>query len=115
MFKLIMDILCILVLIFAVITVLYYFFPVAQINGNSMKPTFRDKQIILVRRLIGKFHVKEGEIYLVQSPTGRIAIKRLAHKNDKEDFQTNLTHIYYWLQIGRAEREGETLQNIWRC
>lgn len=26
-----------------------------------------------------------------------------SYKNDKEDFQTTLTRIYYWLRGGRAE------------
>lgn len=90
MFKLVMDLICLLVLILAFITVLYYLFPIAQVVGNSMSPTLKDKQIVFTRRLMGNFKVKEGEIYIIQSPTGKIAVKRLQHMNEEND-------LYYFL------------------
>lgn len=56
-----------------------YLFPLGSIDGNSMFPTLRDKQLVLCKRLFRKTKLKEGKIYAFKSPSGSLAIKRLDH------------------------------------
>ena len=61
--------------------VLYYLFPVIQITGDSMSPTYHDGEIIIGTRLYKKDNLEVGDVVLYESPTekGRIVIKRIDH------------------------------------
>lgn len=66
----------ILIPVFAVIALLLFIFPVVQISGNSMNPTFNDGDIILGCRL---FSLKVSDVYVYTPPVGhKYVIKRLS-------------------------------------
>lgn len=51
-----------------------------QISGNSMSPTYKDKDIILSTRFFSKKHLKKGDVVLFTSPnSGHTAIKRILY------------------------------------
>ena len=57
------------------VAILYYAFPVIQVCGDSMNPTFKDGDIILGCRL---FSIKKREVYIYHPPVGeKYVIKRL--------------------------------------
>ena len=64
-----------------VLFVLYYLFPIIQVCGCSMYPTYRDGEIIIGYKLFLRRSLKEGDVILYYSPTevGRVVIKRIAH------------------------------------
>ena len=57
--------------------VLYYLFPLVQVVGNSMHPTYKDTEIIMGTRLYFKSRLKKGDVIVYHSPDGRIVIKRI--------------------------------------
>ena len=66
----------ILALAIIVVTLLIYIFPIIQVCGISMSPTFNDGDIILGCRLC--HHLKSGEVYIFTPPVGeKYVIKRL--------------------------------------
>lgn len=90
MFKLIMDLICFIVIIVFIATVLFYFFPVAVVTGHSMHPTLKDGQLIVAKRLSLRAKVKADGIYLISSPSGVVAVKRLKRFDKEND-------LYYFL------------------
>ena len=50
--------------------VLYYLFPVIQITGDSMSPTYHDGEIIIGTRLYKKDNLEVGDVYNV-TDTGK--------------------------------------------
>lgn len=65
----------IIALIVTITAFLMYVFPIIQVCGDSMYPTFNDGDIILGCRL---FSLKESEVYVYKSPAdNKTVIKRL--------------------------------------
>lgn len=58
----------------------YYFFPLVQVVGNSMFPTYHDNEIIVGTRLYRKSELKIGDVIVYESPMeeGRLVIKRIS-------------------------------------
>lgn len=73
----------IIVLLIALLGVLMYLFPLIQVCGDSMKPTFNDGDIILGCRL---FSMKVGSVYVYHPPIGeKYVIKRLTIAGKSRD------------------------------
>lgn len=64
----------------AVLCLMYYLFPIIQVVGDSMHPTYRDGEIIVGRRIYRKSKLKVGDVVIFKSPTeeDRIVIKRVS-------------------------------------
>ena len=63
-------------LIIIVVALLFYLFPLIEVCGNSMYPTFNDGEIVLGCRLIK--HFKIGDVFIYRPPVGqKYVIKRL--------------------------------------
>lgn len=62
-------------LIVVALAVLFYIFPIIEVCGDSMNPTFNSGDIILGCRL---FSIKRKAVYVFRPPTGeKYVIKRL--------------------------------------
>ena len=60
--------------------ILYHVFPLIQVTGDSMYPTYLDGEIIVGTKLYRKSKLKEGDVVLYHSPTDeKIVIKRIDH------------------------------------
>lgn len=58
--------------------ILYYSFPLIQVIGDSMYPTYLDGEIIIGTRIYKKSNLKKGDVIIYHSPTdGKIVIKRI--------------------------------------
>ena len=58
---------------------LYHSFPLIQVVGDSMYPTYLDGEIIFGTRIYRKSKLKVGEVIVYHSPNeNRIVIKRIA-------------------------------------
>ena len=68
-------------LIVVVLFVLYYLFPLIQVCGNSMYPTYRDGEVLIGTKLYKKHNIKKGDVILYRSPSdnNRTVIKRVDH------------------------------------
>lgn len=60
--------------------VIYYLFPLVNVCGSSMFPTYLDDEIILSTRLFRKHKIKVGDVIVFKHPyeKGRLLIKRVA-------------------------------------
>ena len=79
-----MRVFIIIVAVIVVLCVLYYLFPLIQVCGDSMYPTYLDGQVIIGCRLFRRKKRKVGEVVIYRSPeeNGRkIVIKRVADVN----------------------------------
>ena len=87
-----MKVVIIVLLIVVVLCVLYYLFPVIQVCGDSMYPTYRDGEFIVGTRLYRKRNLKKGDVILYRSPTdeNRIVIKRV----DRSTVDFNNLYFY---------------------
>ena len=63
--------------------VLNILFPPVEVCGNSMFPTYRDKELILGTRLYLKRNLKRGDVILYKTEDERIVIKRINHIKTK--------------------------------
>lgn len=62
-----------------VIFVIHYLFPVIQICGDSMHPTYRDGEILVGTRLFRVSNLKKNDVIIYICPTdGRNVVKRIA-------------------------------------
>lgn len=61
--------------------ILYRLFPMIQVCGGSMYPTYLDGEIIYGTRLYRKSKLKKGDVVVYKSPTdeSRVVIKRVDH------------------------------------
>ena len=65
----------IIALVVIVLAVLYYLFPIIEVCGDSMYPTFKDGDIALGCRL---FTIKRNSVYVFNPPVGqKYVVKRL--------------------------------------
>lgn len=75
-----MKVAVIIVCIVAVLFVVYHLFPLIQVCGDSMYPTYLDGEIIFGTKLYRKSKLKKGDIIVYKSPReNRIVIKRIDH------------------------------------
>lgn len=75
-----MTILKWLFFILIVCGVIYYMFPLVNVCGSSMFPTYVDGEIIFSTRLFRKHKIKVGDVIVFKHPyvKGRLLIKRVA-------------------------------------
>ena len=79
----------ILLIILLVFLLLSYLFPLVQIIGDSMFPTYFDEEIVIGTRLYSKSRLKVGDV-VVYKTTDRIVVKRIA----EIDTQGNIMLLY---------------------
>ena len=73
-----MKVVFIIVLIVMVLVFLHHVFPIIQVIGASMSPTYTDGEIIVGTKLYRKSKLKKGDVVLYHSPTDyKIVIKRI--------------------------------------
>ena len=73
-----MKIVLIIVVVIVVLGLLLYLFPVIQVCGNSMSPTYTDGEYIWGRRLYRKSKLKKGDVIIYTCPhDGQTVIKRI--------------------------------------
>lgn len=70
----------VIVAIIVLIGVLYYLFPIIQVIGDSMYPTYYDQEILFGRRLYLKSKLKKGDVIVYRTPYDpyRVVIKRIS-------------------------------------
>ena len=93
----------------------HFVFPLVNVCGNSMFPTYHDGEIILSRRIFRKNKIKPGDVMVFKHPTvkNRLLIKRVSEVfRDKkgevqsiyflgDNAQTVMTaeiSVMYWLK-----------------
>lgn len=69
----------IVVLIIVAGFIIQHMFPIIQVIGDSMYPTYLDGEFLVGTKFYRKSALKEGEVILYESPTedGKIVIKRI--------------------------------------
>lgn len=82
-----MRLVIIILLIVVVFYILHYLFPVIQVCGDSMYPTYFDGEILIGTRIYKENNLEVGDIVLYDSPTekGRTVIKRIDHFMNDHD------------------------------
>lgn len=74
-----------IILIVAVVALIvvgiYHYFPLIQVIGDSMYPTYKEGEILLGTRLYKKSNLKAGDVVLFRCSydNNRIVIKRIDH------------------------------------
>lgn len=66
--------------IVVVISILHYFFPLVEVCGCSMLPTYLDGEVIISRRIYNVDNIKQGDIMVFKQPYDkeRLLIKRVS-------------------------------------
>lgn len=81
---------CYILVIFLVISIILFFFPLVQICGYSMFPTLTDREFYMSIRVFRKDKCKVGKIYVYRPPyeseEEKFVIKRLADIKDGKYF-----------------------------
>ena len=69
----------IVIAIIVLLGILYYLFPLIQVIGDSMFPTYYDQEIVIGNRLYPKSKLKSGDVVVYKSPEDeyRVVIKRI--------------------------------------
>lgn len=76
----------ILISVVIVLGILYYLFPVIQVVGDSMYPTYKDGEVIFGTRLYRKSKLKKRDVIIYTSPKeGKIVIKRIDDIREKDN------------------------------
>lgn len=97
----------IIIAIILILAILFYTFPLIQVCGESMYPTFNDGDIIIGCRL---FNISKQSIYVYHPPVGqKYVIKRLTQvspTNNKLFFEgDNSDHSYDSRMYGYISRD----------
>ena len=73
-----------LIVVTVAVCILYYLFPIVQICGESMYPTYKDGELILGTRVFNKDKLEVGDVVVYRSPmdADRIVIKRIDHRGE---------------------------------
>ena len=87
-------------LVFIILVVIFlalflFIFPIIQVCGDSMFPTYTDGEILLSYRLLDKNTLKSGDVVLAYSPTEkkkRIIVKRVMRV--KKDYNGNVKEVF---------------------
>lgn len=78
-----MKIVFIVVIVLVVLILIYHLFPLVQVCGESMYPTYLDGEIIIGTKLYRKSKLKVGDVILYKSPReDRTVIKRISDIKD---------------------------------
>lgn len=86
-----MKVVLIIMFCIVVFCVLHYLFPIIQVIGDSMYPTYLDGEIIFGTRLFRKSKLKKGDVVLYECPTDdKTVIKRI----DCVDKRSNGLYFY---------------------
>lgn len=81
----------ILITVVIVLGILYYLFPVIQVVGDSMYPTYKDGEIIFGTRLYRKSKLKKKDVIIYISPKEeKIVIKRI------DDIHKKNNRLYFY-------------------
>lgn len=75
----------IIIIVVTVLLLLYYIFPIACISGDSMFPTYKEKDKTVATRIFSKENLKVGDIVIYCPPESDYkVIKRISskHKNN---------------------------------
>lgn len=78
---------------------IHHSFPIIQVVGDSMYPTYLDGEIIFGTRLFRKSKLKVGDVIVYKSPTdSKVVIKRIAYSKANNYYfyclGDNLDHSY---------------------
>lgn len=67
-------------IIIIVVGILMYMFPIVEVCGDSMSPTYNDGEFLLSTRLFKRENIKVGDVFIFDHPyvEGRLLIKRVA-------------------------------------
>lgn len=70
---------CIVIGVFFIAGLIYYLFPIIEVCGISMFPTYKDGEFIVGTRLFRKKHIKAGDVVMFHPPNDkrRVVIKRV--------------------------------------
>lgn len=71
----------VLIVVAVILGIAYYLFPLIQVCGDSMYPTYLDSETIVGTRVYRKSKLKVGDVIVYESPMekGRVVIKRIDH------------------------------------
>lgn len=103
-----LPILILLSIIVLIAVLLYFFakrFTIIRVNGVSMLPTYKHGQIKLIDRIgFRLFDPKKltGRIFVIDSPTGVIAIKRLIYVSE------NHYGFLYWFEGDNSDHSEDS-------
>lgn len=64
-----MRLLFILLIIIVIILLLFLLFPLVEVCGNSMFPTYLDGEIVLATRLYRRSKIKVGDVFIYRPPS----------------------------------------------
>lgn len=74
-----MSILSFILVLIVLIVVVYYSFPIIQVCGDSMYPTYKDGEYLVGFRFL-KNHLKEGDVVVALNPfDDMVIIKRVSY------------------------------------
>ena len=84
------------------LAVLYYFFPILKVEGDSMYPTLKEGEYLLACRVFDVYDMKIGHVYVFRSPVdkNRYLIKRL--KNEACIEQRRLSFYFLGDNLGNS-------------
>jgi hypothetical protein len=109
-----LPIIIVLAIIAVTVVILFLFvrrFTIVRINGDSMYPTFKDGQIRLLDRKFISENLDQIErdtepflnrIYVYQSPTGSVVIKRLVY------ISMNTMGLNFWFEGDNADNSEDS-------
>ena len=81
----------ILITVVIVLGILYYLFPIIEVVGDSMYPTYKDGEIIFGTRLYRKSKLRKRDVIIYTSPREeRIVIKRI------DDIRKKNNRLYFY-------------------
>ena len=111
-----------IVVIVLIVVGIYHYFPLIQVIGDSMYPTYKEGEIILGTRLYKKSNLKAGDVVLFRCnyDDNRIVIKRIDHIVKKGDEPKlfyflgvlQLTCLYHFQNDYRAITE-QSVEHQW--
>lgn len=81
-----MKVLLVIAIITMAFFVIHFLFPLVQVCGDSMYPTYKDGEILIGYRTFLKSHLKIGDVIIFKCPTdGRTVVKRIADISTQVD------------------------------
>lgn len=100
-----LSVIVVIIVLSIVTSSFFHRFTLIRIKGNSMSPTFKNGQFKLVDRKISPTYislfgekVKEGTIFVYQSPNDHMVVKRLKQKVHITSVET-----FYWFEGDNPE------------
>ena len=93
----------ILITVLVTILVIWFLFPIIQVCGSSMFPTYHDGEVIVGNKLIRKSKLKVGDVILYKNKyktNGKVVIKRIDKK------VKGIDNKYYFYCLGDNSKES---------